>query len=256
MVSRIWMSECERMFKRKKTWVGIAIYLLLIGLEALFLYGVGGVSFYSPEEAVLLNSLNTAPFFLRELGIFLIFIIIPMFVVDSFNGEYSSGAYRLVLLRPQGHVTLLAVKLCVQGTIIFVLLMVTWVIATLFGKIVFPAAEEVTFLNTGFLEPFQAMMYSLSFYLIAFLILFALISIGSVISSVMPNAILSYIGIVGFVIWTIYVSDQFLFFLSMSDSIFEIMGNQQVSTFIIIASLILGSCIMNILIWKKRDWQG
>ncbi|MCM3761417.1 ABC transporter permease subunit [Alkalihalobacillus oceani] len=256
MIHRVWISECERMFKRKKTKVVIMIYLLLVGLQALFLYIVGGISFYNAEEAVSLNSLNTAPFFLRELAFFLTFVIIPMFVVDSFNGEHTSGAYRLVLLRPHERVMLLAVKLSVQGAVIFSLLLITWLLATFYGQLVFPQVEEVAFFQTGSLRPFQAVVYGIVFYLIAFLILFAVISIGSVISSLMPNSILAYGGIVGFIIALLYVSEQFYFFVTMSDSIFLIMAELQVSTLMVILSLILGSGIINIVLWKKRDWVG
>jgi ABC-2 type transport system permease protein len=256
LLKNIWISEWERTFKRKKTWVGIIIYFVLVGLEALFLYGVDGVSFYNAEKAVPLNSLNTAPFFLRELGLFLIFIIIPMFVVDSFNGEYRSGAYRLILLRPQGRLTLLAVKISIQGIIILGLLTVTGITATVVGKAIFPTVHETTFLNTDFLNPLQASLFILVFYLIAFFIMLAVILISSAISSLMPNSILAYLGTVGLLIGSIYVSDYFIFFLSVSDTIFEIMGYQQLTVLLIIVSIILVSYIISVLAWKKRDWLG
>ena len=103
MRSLLW-SEYERTFKRKKTSIGIGIYFIMVALQCLFLYLVGGISFYDADHSVQLNSINTAPFFLRELGLLINFILIPMFVVDSFNGEYHSGALRLVLIRPQKRV--------------------------------------------------------------------------------------------------------------------------------------------------------
>ncbi len=255
MIKNIWISEWERMFKRKKTWVGISIYLALIGLEALFLFGVG-VSFYNQDAVVELNSLNTAPFFIRELGLVLSFIIIPMFVVDSFNGEYTSGAYRLVLLRPQGRTLLFTIKLAVQATVIWGLLAVTALVGTMFGKLVFPNVEDVSFFNTGIFQPYQASLYVLLFYFIVFLIMVAVICLGSAVSSIMPNPILAYIGIVGLLIGSIYVSDQFFFFLTVSDSVFEILGEQQLDLFLLIVSLSLVSYIISLVVWKKRDWLG
>lgn len=256
MFKRVWLSEWQRVFKRKKTIVGIVIYLLLVGLEALFLYAVGGVSFYNKDQDVLLNNLNTAPFFLRELGMFLVFILIPMFVSDSFNGEYTSGAYRLVLLRPQGRFMLFIAKLGVQAAIVVCLLAATWLIATAFGIVVFPSVQEVSFYNTIPLQPLQASIYVLAFYVIAFLVLFAVICVGSAISSIMPNSILSYVGTVGFLIGCTYLSEYFFIFFQVSDTIFEILSQQQLASLLLIVSLIAISYIINAQVWKKRDWLG
>ncbi|PWA05156.1 ABC transporter permease [Pueribacillus theae] len=254
-MKNVWISEFERMFKRKKTWVGLFVYLFLLGFECLFLYGVGGQSFYDPDHVVGLNSLNTAPFFLRELGLFLIFVLIPMFVVDSFNGEYTSGAYRLVLLRPQGRAKLFAIKWSVQGVLIFGLLVFTWLAATIYGYLVFPNVTEVSFFNTGELQSSEAFLYVLTFYAIALLILLAILTIGSLISTVMPNVILSYIGIIGFLIGGLYVSDHFSFFITFTDSIFQVLGKQNMTLIPLAFSIVLISAILNVTIWTKRDWM-
>lgn len=252
----IWISELERTFKRKKTWVGLIVYILLLGFECLFLYMVGGQSFYDPDHVVKLNSLNTAPFFLRELGLFIIFVLLPMFVVDSFNGEYTSGAYRLVLLRPRGRAALFAVKWGVQAAIIFCLLCITWFVAAIYGHLVFPEVNEVSFLNTGELQSSEAFIYVLTFYSIALLVLLAVLTIGSLISTVMPNVILSYIGVIGFFIGGMYISDHFSFFITFTDSIFQVLGKQNMTLIPLAFSIVLISAILNIMIWTKRDWMG
>lgn len=253
-MKNIWISELERTFKRKKTWIGIFMYLALIGLECVFLTTVGGRSFYHPDHMVMLNSLNTAPFFLRELGLFLIFILIPMFVVDSFNGEYTSGAYRLVLLRPQNRTVLFMMKVSVQAMILFGLLLITWIVGMIYGKLAFIEVTEVSFFHTAPLQSIEAFIYVGKFYAIAFLILLSIIIIGSLISVLMPNAILSYIGMIGFLIGSIYVSDKFSFFLNFTYSIFQVLGQQNDSLLILVCFIIFISYIINVVVWKRRDW--
>lgn len=255
-MKNILRSETERIFKRKKTWIGIGIYLLLIGLQCLFLSGVGGIAFYSPEEEVALNSLNTAPFLLRELGLFLLFILIPMLVVDSFNGEYTSGAYRMVLLRPVQRGKLFLAKIMALSGIVFLLLLITMTAGIIYGNMAFPHVTETSFLDTEMLQPLAAYSYIILYYLIAFVILFSAMMVGSVISIILPNMILAYIGIIGFLVGSIYVSDYMVFFLSMADTIFILLAGQKLMMFSIILFLILGSYILNIGIWKKRDWIG
>ncbi|MEH6944200.1 ABC transporter permease [Bacillus sp. JJ722] len=255
-MKNILISEIERTFKRKKTWVGILIYFGLIGLECLFLLMVGGKSFYDPTHAVTLNSLNTAPFLLRELGLFFQFVLIPMLVVDSFNGEYTSGAYRLILIRPQERTKLFLTKICVQGAIVLCLLLFTMVVGMIFGMSAFPDVTEVSFLNTDPLQPMSVFFYVCKFYVIAYLILLAVIAIGSLISVLMPNTILSYIGIIGFLIGSLYVSDHFAFFLAFSDSIFQVLGGQNNMLLIIVFLLLFISYIINVATWRRRDWMG
>ncbi|MDX8044442.1 ABC transporter permease subunit [Gracilibacillus sp. S3-1-1] len=254
-MKNIWISELERVFKRKKTIVGIIIYLLLVGFQCLFLWSFG-VGFYNAEEAVYLNNLNAAPFFLRELGIFLIFILIPMFVVDSFNGECSSGAYQLILTRPQDRAKLFIVKWAVQAVIILALLAVTWVVTTLFGNLLFPTVTETPFYQIEGLQVLQAYGYSLLFYVIAALVLLSVIALGGVISTIMPNTIISYLAIIGMLVGAIYLSDHFIFYFSLSDSIFDVLGGENHSLLILVFLIMVISFIINITVWKKRDWMG
>ena len=127
------LSEYERTFKRKKTIIGLLFYCFILAFECFFLFLMDGISFYDAQHSVQLNSINTAPFFLRELGLFINFILIPMFVVDSFNGEYTSGALRLVLIRPQKRIKLFLAKWIVQASLFLAIILFTWLIATIFG---------------------------------------------------------------------------------------------------------------------------
>nr|WP_245833245.1 ABC transporter permease [Oceanobacillus timonensis] len=256
ILKNILRSETERMFKRKKTWIGIGVYLLLIGFQCLFLSAFGGVAFYSPEEEVTLNALNTAPFLLRELGLFFLFILIPMLVVDSFNGEYTSGAYRMVLLRPVPRGKLFLAKITILSIIVFLLLMITMAAGIIYGQLAFPSVTETTFLDTEMLQPLAVYGYVFLYYLTAFVILVSAMMVGSLISTILPNMILAYIGIIGFLVGSIYISDYMVFFLSMADTIFVLLAGQKQMMFSVILFLILGSYILNIGIWKKRDWIG
>lgn len=252
----IFISEWEKTFKRKKTMIVIGIFVFLVLFECLFLYGMAGTSFYDADHSVQLNALNTAPFFLRELGLFINLILIPMFVVDSFNGEYSSGALRMVLIRPQSRLKLFFAKWSVQVGIVLMIAAFTWLMATLFGKLFMPAVQETAFLNTGMLKPLGATLFTLKFYGISLFISVIVITIGSLVSSIMPNMVLSYITIIGILVGSIYISDIFFFFMFVSDAIFEQLGSSEsLSFYLLLVVLLTISYIMNIVIWKKREWM-
>ncbi|WP_062107447.1 ABC transporter permease [Bacillus niameyensis] len=249
------ISEYERTFKRKKTMIGLLIFIFVLAFECFFLYAMGGMSFYNPEHAVQLNSINTAPFFLRELGIFMYFVLIPMFVVDSFNGEYSSGALRLILIRPQNRIKVLLAKWFVQISIFLGMMIFTWVVATVFGILCMPHVEETTFYQTGVMNPFTGALYTLGFYGIAFVIIIAVIGLCSLISMIMPNPILAYAGTVVTLVGSLYIHDVFDYFLT-TDSIFKVLGESQSPFYVSLLFIILISSMMNIGIWKKKQWMG
>lgn len=250
-------SEYERMFKRKKTSVGIGIYFFILALQCLFLYLVGGISFYDMDHSVQLNSINTAPFFLRELGLLINFILIPMFVVDSFNGEYHSGALRLVLIRPQKRVSLFLAKWVVQASLFLALTFLTWLIATIYGQFVMPHVNETTFFNTESMNKFEGMFYTIKFYGITYAIFLCVISISAFMSIVMPNPIMAYMGTVVYLIGGIYISDQFIYFVIVSDSIFSVLGNPgQYGFYTSLFFLFVISHIMNVGIWNRKQWMG
>ncbi|KRG15732.1 ABC transporter permease [Lederbergia galactosidilytica] len=254
-MKNIIISEYERTFKRKKTMIGLAIYGCVLAFECFFLYAMGGLSFYDPEHSVQLNSINTAPFLLRELGIFLHFILIPIFVVDSFSGEYSSGALRLVLIRPQKRLKILLAKWLVQASFVMAIMLVTWLVGTIFGMISMPYVEETTFYETGPMNAFYGMLYTLLFYGLATFIMMGVIGLCSLMSMLLPNPILAFAGTVAALIGSLYVHDVFEYFLT-SDAIFKILGEQRGEFYISLFLIIVISCMMNVKIWQKKQWIG
>ncbi|MBE1555369.1 ABC transporter permease [Sporosarcina limicola] len=253
----ILLSEYERAFKRKKTSIGILVYCFLLTLECVFLYLTGGISFYDANHSVQLNSINTASFFLRELGLFINFILIPMFVVDSFNGEYSSGALRLVLIRPQKRVSLFLAKWIVQASLILALTVFTWLIATIFGQMIMPYVSETNFLNTESMNIFEGLIYSIKFYGLSYVIFLCVIGLSSFMSIVMPNPIMAYMGTVACLIGGVYISGQFIYFVIVSDSVFEVLGNaNQYGFYSSLLFLFVISHIMSIGIWNRKQWMG
>lgn len=253
----ILLSEFERTFKRKKTTIGIGVYFIFIALEGFFLYLTGGISFYDANHSVQLNSINTAPFFLRELGLFINFILIPMFVIDSFSGEEHSGAFRLVLIRPQQKMKLFLAKWIVLASIFLMLTFTTWFIATIFGQIMMPHVSETTFLNTESMRLLEGLFYTLKFYSVTYLIFLAIIGISSFMSLVMPNPIMAYMGTIACLIGGIYVSDQFIYFISVSDAIFSAFGKiGHYEFYMSLLVLFAISHMMNISIWHRKQWKG
>ncbi|WP_172194686.1 ABC transporter permease [Saccharibacillus qingshengii] len=256
-ISNLIRSEAQRVFKRRRTWAVIAVYLIFVLLECLFLTMMN-TSFYDPDHSVPLNSLNTAPFLLRELAILMNFVVIPMLAADSFNGDVFSGALRLALIRPVSRVKMFLVKWAVLGAAVGAMTLFTWAAGTVFGRIFMPAAAETTLMGAGTVGGLGAIGYGLGFYGLAFCIFLALIGVGGIVSRLAPNPVLAYIGMLAVIVGGIYVSDGLAFLLSVSDSIFHFLGHtggSDASLGWILCALLAGCAIMGTWSWSRREWM-
>ncbi|MDO3410104.1 ABC transporter permease [Saccharibacillus sp. CPCC 101409] len=249
-------SEGQRVFKRKRTGFVAAVYLIFVLLDCIFLT-MTNTSFYDPGRSVPLDSLNAAPFLLRELALLMNFVVIPMLAADSFGGDVSSGALRLVLIRPASRSRLFLAKWLVQGMLVGTLTLLTWGIGTAFGRIAMPHADRTTLMGAGTVGSGGALLFTLGFYAVAFCIFLALIGVGGIVARIVPNPVLAYIGILGVVVGGIYVSDRLAFLLSVSDSIFHFLGGDggsDVSLGWIVCALLAGCVIIGTLSWRRREW--
>lgn len=257
MKQLIW-SEWERVWARKKTKIWLVLYPILVVLSILFMKTFGrGIGFYDPLHAVPINSLNFAPFLLKEVSFYLVLIILPMLFIDSLNGEHTSGAYRLVLIRPYQRWQLLSAKWVIQALISLVLLLITLVMGFIAGVLFFPSAEMVTFFqSTTVLTGGQVLVYMLAFYGFIWCIHLAILGIISVLSSILPNAILVYCGFLGLAFGMLYVNDAFQFLLLHGETAFRVLSPLGVPGVLWLTPLlILGGFIMSLWIWSKRDWS-
>lgn len=249
-------SEAQRVFKRKRTWAVLIVYMAFTLLECVFLTMMN-TSFYDPRRSVALDSLNTAPFLLRELAILMNFVVIPMLAADSFGGDVSSGALRTVLIRPVSRAKLFGVKWLVLGMTVGGLTLFTWAVGTAFARIAMPAVEETTLMGAGRLDSLGALGFTLGFYMLAFCVFSALIGIGGVVSRVLPNPVLAYIGILAVIVGGLYVSDRLSFLLSVSDSLFHFLGGipgSDASLAWVLCAMLAGCAIIGTWSWQRREW--
>ncbi|OWA36059.1 hypothetical protein B9G55_09360 [Saccharibacillus sp. O16] len=249
-------SEVQRVFKRKRTWAAIIVYLIFILLECAFL-SMFRTSFYDMNRSVQLDSLNTSPFLLRELAILMNFVIVPMLAADSFGGDVSSGALRLALIRPVSRAKLFLVKWLVLVLLVGGLALATWAIGTIFGLIFMPQVSETTIMGAGTVGAAGAIGFGLGFYGIAMGVFAALLGIGGLVARLLPNPVLAYIGVLAVAVGGIYVSDSLSFLLAVSDSVFHFLGGiggSDASLGWIVCAMLVVCAIMGTWSWSRREW--
>ncbi|MDN4594398.1 ABC transporter permease [Polycladomyces subterraneus] len=201
------VSEMERIWSRKKSLVSFVILGLLLVFMTFWLHR-GGIGFYDPLHTTRLNSVNFPVFLLKEMSFILSLILIPMMVVDNFNGECTSGAYRLVMICPFSRWQLLTAKWVSQAIVIGAMLVMILLYGVVAGAVLFPHEQTVTFFHRPEAEGYG---YVLLFYGWHSLIFLALLGIVGLLSSVLPNTIVAFFGSIAFLVGTVYASRQMFF---------------------------------------------
>ncbi len=139
-------SDWQRIWKRKKTFVSLLIFVAIVLLDCLFL-GVQSFGAFDNVSSVPLTAQNFSLFLLKEVSFFLVLIIGPILMIDSFNGEYHGGQLRLVLIRPISILRLFAAKWINLAVILLLFVAVTFVIGEGAGHLLKPNVDSVVYLN-------------------------------------------------------------------------------------------------------------
>ncbi|MCY6355913.1 hypothetical protein [Clostridium sp. ZS2-4] len=248
------ISELERIWQRKRTGIFLIIYILLT-LGACMFLNFYKVSFYDPNTEIKLNSLNFAPFVMKEVHIVLMFVVCVMLFTDSLSYEKSIGAYRLVMIRPYKKYKFISSKWISLIITLLPFVLSTFLISTIFGMVYLPKVYSTTILNmTGLFSAADMMIFNLKFYFLELVILICLLAISSIVSLVVPNAVIGAISTIVITGGLIYVHDKFDFLIINLQRIFEILTHVTEGTFSLMATcMIVIGFIVSAGVWSKRD---
>ena len=130
-------SELSRLVMRRRTAI-ILIISLLAFIFIAFFNSTFGVGFYDPFVTANLDSLNFTPFILRDYHFYLVLILCPLLVVETFNRERYSGEYRMVMIRPYSRVQLYVAKILTLAIVMGVFSIILWMMANIFAQLMLP----------------------------------------------------------------------------------------------------------------------
>ncbi|EJR48716.1 hypothetical protein IIM_03893 [Bacillus cereus VD107] len=253
-MGQILISEFERIFDRKKTKVLIVIFGLLLILHSVWVHTFGVAIYDTKGTEAILSNLNFPVAVTREWYFTLFLLIFPILFIDSFNSEISSGAYRLIMIRPVSRWELLLAKWITQMSIVSLFLLIAFIESYVYGTFFIRHAEETFFLNKQVIYGTGAsILYTVKYYLILWFIASALLMLSSFVSLWFQNSIITYFVIVGLLVAGLYVNEEISYFLIGSESILRILSGEKV-TFHLINGTILGGCaIAAMFSWCKKD---
>jgi hypothetical protein len=139
-----------------------------------------------------------------------------------------------------------------QAAVIGAMLAMILLYGLVAGAALFPHVEKVTIFNQPEAEGYG---YVLLFYGWHTLIFLALLGIGGLLSSILPNTIVAFFGLIAFLVGTVYAFRQMVFFLKTGESVFKLMGGMGTSSVLaLLAVCLLFSYSLTYVLWGRRDW--
>lgn len=248
------IAELERMTSRKmnKIFFFASIIVLVLFASWVRFFNVG---FYDPNITMEINSLNFAPFVLRDYHLYLMFIFCPFIFTESLCHESVTGCLRLVLTRTYNKREVIVSKFLCCMIVSGLFLLIIFIFATLFGYLFVPKVDYTHFFNIEHsFGGAQALLYNMKFYALEYLVVVALLGISAFVSVILPNTVLAFIGTLGVSIGSLYISDAFEFFISSNKIIFDVLANINTSFFYSVIPITAVSMVLSVIFFSKKDY--
>ncbi|KIN82270.1 ABC transporter permease subunit [Clostridium botulinum] len=250
------ISEFLRMKGRKKNRASF-ILILVNFIFSICWYKTfgGGIGFYTPDISIKINSLNLPIFVMKDLALILFLIVLPMLFIDSLSGEYESGAYRLVLIRPYSKIKLWFSKLIVQSLFSLVIFAVFFILSVISGYILFPRATVTNFYNIPKVyDQLGAFIYNFKVIALMYFVSIAILALASLISSMVSKSVAAFLIVISFLIAGIYIGHGLqIIFLPFHNIIRLLSLGKRADFYIPVVSCLLICSFLSTLIFTRKD---
>ncbi|MBN3524495.1 hypothetical protein [Paenibacillus apiarius] len=248
----LWMSERERIWKKKRVLILCSAYLLILAIYiAKLIYSGVGLYDYGEGKAALHN-LNLSWFVLQDMSFIIQAIILPIFAVSTLCDELHSGCYRLYMLRPYRRYQHWSIKLIALLEVVLVFIIGTYVISMISGWIFLPHSQSAILYHTT--EPigfWEANLYTIKLYLMHVLTCLLMIMMSSVICFFVPVSVVAFMIIFCFPFLMSVINSEFIIMNNPFSIVLDVLSPTGHSIFWV---YILGSLMVTSFISFVR-WQ-
>ncbi len=247
------LSELKRVFFRKKflALIFVSIMYLVVSAGLMLVCRVG---FYDPNITMDVDRLNFAVHLLRDYHFYFLVVLFPIIFVECFCGEIASGNFRIFITRPYSKTKIILSKVIVGAIVCGIILLGSLIIFTVIGYIGLPYVETTSFFNIKKeFTTIGALLYSLKFYALEWFILMGVMSIIAVLSVLIRNSVVVFLGTIASIVFTLYVFEKLSYFLESNKAIFDVLAGD--GNFVIYnALLIIVAMAITVILFNKRDY--
>lgn len=202
---RLFLSEFERLIKRKSIWLAfLLIPFVCYGacIQLLKLNDTQGIS-----SDALVSVYNFPVLSLQQFIPFLFNIFIIFVIALSVTAEYSSGEIRMVLIRPIKKENVFLCKLISIVLLVFLYLVVYLCCNYIVGYFMLNNIDKVMILDASNLLGVQeSIIFTLKYYLTSFISLLPMIAVSYLIATLSKSVIVTLCTGIGFTLMSIMYS--------------------------------------------------
>ncbi|MHB9923033.1 ABC transporter permease subunit [Clostridium botulinum] len=252
------ISEFLRMRGRKKNKASFIIVLVNFIFSISWYKTFGeGTGVYTTGISTKINSLNLPIFVMKDLTLILFLIVFPMLFIDSLNGEYESGAYRLILIRPYSKIKLWFSKLIAQSLFSLVIFVVFFILSVISGYILFPKATVTNFYNIPKVyDQLGAFIYNFKVVALMYFVSIAILALASLISSMVSKSVVAFLIVISFLIAGIYIGHGLqVIFLPFHNIIKVLSLGKRADFYMPVVSCLLICSFLGTFIFTRKDFK-
>ncbi|NEZ77187.1 hypothetical protein EXM56_18135 [Clostridium botulinum] len=250
------ISEFLRMRGRRKNKASFIIVLVNFIFSISWYKTFGeGMGVYTPDICTKINSLNLPIFVMKDLASILFLIVLPMLFIDSLSGEYESGAYRLILIRPYSKIKLWFSKLIAQSLFSLVIFVVFFILSVISGYILFPKVTITNFYNIPKVyNKLGAFIYNFKVVALMYFVSIAILALASLISSIVSKSVAAFLIVISFLIAGIYIGHGLqVIFLPFHNIIRLLSLGKRADFYIPVVSCLIICSFLSTLIFTRKD---
>ncbi|OAA89315.1 ABC transporter permease [Clostridium ljungdahlii] len=220
-MKQLFISEWQRLWNRKSTWISFMLIPLVI---------IAAIKHYIKIDALIttnspkyVSCLNFPSAILRNESILFFDVIVILLIIMAVTSEYREGQMRMVMLRSFSFSEIFKVKYLVTLSTVFLLLITNFILSSFLGYLAL-SKQEVKFpYYSNKFTINESMIYNIKYYVIAFLVLAAVISVIMCISMMCKTTIGTLSASLAFILVSIILPEIFSFLMDNTSQIYNIL---------------------------------
>lgn len=221
-MKQLFISEWQRLWNRKSTWV--SFMLIPIALIAIIKRYIKSDALITPDNLKYVSSFNFPSKVLNIESIMIFDVIVIVLIIMAVTSEYREGKLRMVMIRSFSFGDIFKAKYLVVLSITALLLFTNFIFSTFLGYLVLPRQEvKFPYYSRKFTAS-ESMIYNIKYYIIAFVILAAVVSVIMCIAIICKTTISALAGSLIFIFVSIIIPDLCSVFIGNSSEMYRFLN--------------------------------
>lgn len=222
-MKQLFISEWQRLWNRKSTWV--SFMLIPIVLIAIIRRYIKSNALITTDNLKYVSFYNFPSRVLNVESIVIFDVIVIVLIIMAVTGEYREGKLRMVMIRSFSFGQIFRAKYLVVLSTSALLLFTNFILSTFLGYLALPKQEVKFPYYPRKFTVSESMLYNIKYYIFAFVILAAVVSVIMCIATICKTTIGALSGSLVFMFVSIILPDLCSVFMAKIPGMYGFMND-------------------------------